>query len=66
MIWTLALSAAAVVWFAPVRTNAIDFESVVQIARAAAQRPLADVDRECPAVLQEIGYDQWRDIRFRK
>lgn len=41
------------------------FETVVERARALSASPFEDVKGQIPEFLRRLGYDQWRDIRFR-
>ena len=44
---------------------AFDFDDVAKQAQAVAAQPFRDPRGEVPGWLLGIGYDQWRDIRFR-
>jgi glucans biosynthesis protein len=59
----LPLLAAALLVAAPIA--AFDLEAVAAQARALAAASFRDPRGEVPGWLLEIGYDQWRDIRFR-
>jgi len=43
----------------------VHFQDVVARAKALAQRPFQDPAKDLPDVLKKLGYDQWRDIRFK-
>jgi glucans biosynthesis protein len=60
---TLSLLAAAASGPAP--AHAFELDDVSGKARAMAAAPFRDPRGEVPSWLLEIGYDQWRDIRFR-
>ena len=57
----LALVAAA----PGVAAEPFGLDDVAQKARGMASQPFRDPRGEVPGWLLEIGYDQWRDIRFR-
>jgi glucans biosynthesis protein len=59
----LSLLAAAALGPAP--AHAFELDDVSAKARAMAAAPFRDPRGEVPSWLLEIGYDQWRDIRFR-
>jgi glucans biosynthesis protein len=44
---------------------AFDFDDVADLARRKARAPYAPPDRTQPAELEALGYDEYRDIRFR-
>ena len=44
---------------------AFDFDDVANLARRKARTPFQPFDRVQPAELQALGYDRFRDIRFR-
>ncbi len=44
---------------------AFDFDDVANLARRKARSPFPGFDREQPAELQALGYDRFRDIRYR-
>jgi glucans biosynthesis protein len=44
---------------------AFDFDDVADLARRKARAPYAPPDRTQPAELEALGYDNYRDIRFR-
>jgi glucans biosynthesis protein len=44
---------------------AFDFDDVAELARRKANAPYEPPDRAQPAELQALGYDRYRDIRFR-
>lgn len=44
---------------------AFDFDDVAALARRKARSPYEAPDREQPTELELLGYDQYRDIRFR-
>ena len=43
----------------------VHFRDVVAQAKALAQRPFQDPAKDLPDVVKKLGYDQWRDIRFK-
>jgi glucans biosynthesis protein len=43
----------------------VRFEDVVERARMISQEPFEPASMELPEVLQKMGYDQWRGIRFK-
>ena len=43
----------------------VHFRDVVAQAKALAQRPFQDPAKDLPDVVKKMGYDQWRDIRFK-
>jgi periplasmic glucans biosynthesis protein len=45
--------------------SAFDFEDVAALARRKARAPYKPPDNTQPAELEELNYDQYRDIRFR-
>jgi periplasmic glucans biosynthesis protein len=46
--------------------QAFTFEHVVEQAKNAARKPFKEVsDKKIPDFLKQIGYDEWRDIRFK-
>ena len=49
----------------PLPAAAFDFGVVAKEAQALAAAPFRDPRGEVPGWLLEIGYDEWRDIRFR-
>src|SRR5215510_12764881 len=60
---TRALLLTALLGAAP--ANAFNLEDVAGKARSMAAEAFRDPRGEVPSWLLEIGYDQWRDIRFR-
>ena len=61
-----ALLLLAAAWLAPTApAGAFDLEDVAKQAQAIAATSFRDPRGEVPGWLLEIGYDQWRDIRFR-
>jgi glucans biosynthesis protein len=46
-------------------TFAFDFDDVATLARRRAQAPFKEPDRSQPEELELLGYDRYRDIRFR-
>lgn len=44
---------------------AFDFDDVAELARRKARAPYAPPDRTQPAELEALGFDRYRDIRFR-
>jgi glucans biosynthesis protein len=60
--WMLCMALAVLT--ARPAAAAFDFESVTAQARQLAEAPYADPER-VPEWLNQITYDQWRDIRFR-
>ena len=59
------LSLIACVLLRAVSAHAFGLEQVAEKARALAGTAFRDPRGEVPSWLLEIGYDQWRDIRFR-
>ena len=45
--------------------NAFDFDDVANLARRKARAAFEPPDRAQPAELEQLGYDRYRDIRFR-
>jgi len=45
--------------------NAFDFDDVAELARRKARAPYEPPDRRQPAELEALGFDRYRDIRFR-
>src|SRR5688500_20322038 len=45
--------------------NAFDFDDVANLARRKARAEFEPPDRSQPTELELLGYDQYRDIRFR-
>jgi glucan biosynthesis protein len=45
--------------------SAFDFDDVAALARRKARAPYKPPDRAQPAELEALGYDRYRDIRFR-
>jgi glucans biosynthesis protein len=60
----LALGICALAWLGPGAAAAFDLEDVTTQARALAGKPFRE-PRKVPRWLLDIGYDAWRDIRFR-
>jgi glucans biosynthesis protein len=59
------LGLAVVLLAVPVSVAAFDLDDVAKQASAMAAESFRDPRGEVPGWLLEIGYDQWRDIRFR-
>ncbi|MGH7288168.1 MAG: glucan biosynthesis protein G [Myxococcota bacterium] len=59
------LGLAVVLLAVPVSVAAFDLDDVAKQAKAMAGESFRDPRGEVPGWLLEIGYDQWRDIRFR-
>jgi glucans biosynthesis protein len=60
------IAACLVLIGAPPSAQAFDFEDVAARAEALARKPYRPVDKAPPRELQELTYDQYRDIRFRR
>ncbi len=58
-------AAALVLLFAASTAFAFDFEDVATLAQRRARAPYKPPDRVQPIELEKLGYDQYRDIRFR-
>lgn len=56
---------AALAVLAPRAARGFDFEDVAALAKSRAGAPYRSDDREPPAELQALSYDQYRDIRYR-
>jgi periplasmic glucans biosynthesis protein len=64
--WPLALGIAFVAVLAVAdRAAAFSIEDVAKRAKRLAGQSYREPDRNQPAWMREISYDQWRDIRFR-
>jgi periplasmic glucans biosynthesis protein len=61
----LLASAALTILFGAGSASAFDFEDVAALARRKARAPHEPPDRAQPAELAGLGYDRYRDIRFR-
>ncbi|MBF0619710.1 MAG: glucan biosynthesis protein [Candidatus Omnitrophica bacterium] len=65
------LCAALVLWAGQVMASGgntgagFHFQDVVEQARVLAQKPFEAPGKNLPEALKKIGYDQWRDIRFK-
>jgi glucans biosynthesis protein len=50
---------------APLCAQAFGFNDVASKAQLLADQPFKRADARLPREIQDLGYDQWRDIRFR-
>lgn len=51
-------------WVVPEEAGAFGFPNVVQRAKELAEQPYDDSVGRIPEFLSNVGYDDWRDIRF--
>jgi glucans biosynthesis protein len=62
---TLLVGAVTAVLLSAHAASAFDFDDVADLARRKARAPYKPPDRSQPVELEELNYDQYRDIRFR-
>ncbi len=72
--WIMLCMLSVSLWIPPVPAlsqgakpqDVLPFQHVVQTAKDLADKPFQNIPEEkTPELLREIGYDQWRDIRFK-
>jgi periplasmic glucans biosynthesis protein len=65
LLVSFSLTLFAAHCFAQSKGIVFGFEDVAAIAKHLSEQSFEPPDERTPEVLQDIGYDQWRDIRFR-